>query len=38
MIFYIHMDIDDKIDYAEKLKTEEYEFGIFRGVLMLIPE
>ena len=30
MIFYTYMDIDDKIDYSEKLNTEEYEFGIFR--------
>ena len=26
MIFYTYMDIDDKIDYSEKLNTEEYEF------------
>lgn len=38
MIFYTYMDIDDKIDYSEKLNTEEYEFGIFRDVLVLIPE
>ena len=32
------MDIDDNTDYAEKLNTEEDEFGILRDVLMLIPE
>ena len=37
-MFYIYMNIDDKTDYAEKLNTEEDEFGILRDVLMLIPE
>ena len=32
------MDIDDNTDYAEKLNSEEDEFGILRDVLMLIPE
>ena len=32
------MDIDDSTDYAEKLNSEEDEYGILRDVLMLIPE
>ena len=36
--FYIYMDIDDSTDYAEKLNSEEDEYGILKDVLMLIPE
>ena len=32
------MNIDDKVDYAEKLNNEKDEFEIMKDILMLIPE
>lgn len=36
--FFIYMNIDDKVDYAEKLNNEKDEFEIMKDILMLIPE